>query len=103
MSPGIISEIDGWSPSDDHKPRNLQKEQEDNLRAKIGEELFQASGNFDFIELIVNDIVSVAKGRQEQSSNLVAAIHSVWGDIGLRLGQIMEKLNQEEREGQKNG
>ena len=49
----------------------------------------------DFIKLIVNDIVSLAKSRQ--ASNLVAAIHGVWGDVGLKLGEIMDKLNKEGR------
>ena len=54
-----------------------------------------------FIKLIVNDILSIAKARQKESSNLVSAIHGVWGDIGLELGGIMTRLNEEER-GRKN-
>ncbi len=55
----------------------------------------------DFMKLIVDDIVSIAKDRQKESSNLVSAIHGVWGDIGLKLGEIMARLNEEER-GRKN-
>ena len=54
--------------------------------------------NNDFMKLIVNDILSIAKARQKESSNLVSAIHGVWGDIGLELGEIMAKLNEEEKD-----
>ena len=35
---GIIEQLDGWSPSDDHTKKDLAKEQRKWLRRKIGED-----------------------------------------------------------------
>lgn len=51
----------------------------------------------DFLELITNDILGAAKGRE--ASDMVAAIHSVWMEIGRRLGKHMEQIRKEERDG----
>lgn len=56
------------------------------------------SPKVDLMDLIVKDIVSLAKDQQKESSNLVSAIHAVWGDVGLRLGEIMSGLNKKEKE-----
>jgi len=50
----------------------------------------------DFIDLIANDILSVAKTWP--ASDEVAAIHAVWMEVGRRLGVVMAKIREEERQ-----
>ena len=47
------------------------------------------------IESICKDIISMAK-EQKESSNLVSAIHGIWGDIGLKLADEMMEINRKE-------
>jgi len=49
----------------------------------------------DFIDLIVNDILSVAK--TSPASDEVAAIHGVWMEVGRRLGAVMREIREKER------
>ena len=53
----------------------------------------------DLIELIAEDILSVAKQRAEESSDLVAAIHGVWIEVGIVLGRRMDEMRGSERAG----
>ena len=46
----------------------------------------------DFIELIVNDILSLAKNWS--ASDEVAAIHGVWMEIGRRLGAVIREVRE---------
>jgi len=49
----------------------------------------------NMIEMIANDVISVAKGRPAQ--DLVAAIYSVWMEVGLLLAQEIDRIREEER------
>jgi len=50
----------------------------------------------DFIDLIANDILSVAKNWP--ASDEVAAIHGVWMEVGRRLGVVIREIRERERE-----
>jgi len=50
----------------------------------------------DFIDLIANDILSVAKTWP--ASDEVAAIHGVWMEVGRRLGVVMREIRERERD-----
>ena len=50
------------------------------------------------IERIATDILALAKAREAQASDLVAAIHAVWMEAGLVLGKEMDRIRREERE-----
>ena len=50
---------------------------------------------------LADKIIEIAKIRQSEpataSSDLVAAIHGLWLEIGLILGREMERIRREER------
>ncbi len=48
------------------------------------------------IDKIAEMIIKEAESREAQ--NKVAAIYSVWTEVGLKLSEIFVKLNTEERE-----
>ena len=48
------------------------------------------------IDKIAEMIVKEAESREAQ--NKVAAIYSVWTEVGLKLSEIFVKLNKEERD-----
>jgi len=52
---------------------------------------------------IAEEIIETAKVKQSDpsiaSSDLVAAIHGLWMEIGLELGKEMERIRWEERHG----
>ena len=54
---------------------------------------------------ITKEILEAARVKQSDpssaSSDLVAAIHSLWMEIGLELGKEMEKIRWEETHGKK--
>jgi len=54
-----------------------------------------AQKEIDFIELIANDILSLAKNWP--ASDEVAAIHGVWMEVGRRLGVVMREIRERER------
>ncbi len=53
------------------------------------------------IEKLVQEALQLAKKRQSNpatsSSDLVASIHGVWIELGLKLGEEMEKIREKER------
>ena len=49
----------------------------------------------EFIDLIANDILSLAKNWP--ASDEVAAIHGVWMEVGRRLGVVMREIRERER------
>lgn len=55
------------------------------------------------IRKITREIIETAKVKQSDpsitSSDLVAAIHGLWMEIGLELGKEMERIRWEERHG----
>lgn len=50
----------------------------------------------DMVRMIANDVISVAKNRPAQDR--VAAIYSVWMEVGLLLAQEINRIRQEERD-----
>jgi len=53
------------------------------------------------IDDIVNDILELVdlrqKSEEKKCSDVVAAIHSIWMEIGLVLGKKMDELREKER------
>jgi len=54
----------------------------------------------DFIELIAEDVMSLAKKRADQSSDLVAALHGVLMELGLVVGRKLDEIQMSERQGE---
>ena len=50
------------------------------------------------IERIADDILRLARATVGQASDLVAAIHAVWMELGLVLGKEMDRIRREEHE-----
>lgn len=49
------------------------------------------------IESIAKEVLTLARERQEQASDLVASIHAVWMEVGLILAREMDRIREEER------
>ena len=49
------------------------------------------------VESIAKDVLTLARERQDQASDLVASIHGVWQEVGLALAREMHRIREEER------
>ena len=49
------------------------------------------------IQSIARNVLTLARERQDQASDLVASIHAVWQQIGLALAREMHRIREEER------
>lgn len=49
------------------------------------------------IQSIARDVLTLARERQDQASDLVASIHAVWQEVGLALAREMHRIREEER------
>ena len=49
------------------------------------------------VEGIARDVLELARQREEQAQDLVAAIHSVWMEVGLAVAREMKRIREGER------
>jgi len=53
------------------------------------------------VESIAKDVLTLARERQDQASDLVASIHAVWQEVGLALAREMHRIREDEGQGQR--